>query len=139
MSFKLDWHPPEIEPITATFSWDVPYAAIVHEGGVTSTGYIYSARPWTDAAIQEDVFMEDVLYDAYVENGENLNKAFISAMWTLFDSFHNMMSAWEWYWPDDTKRKNGTFVRAGDRDIIDLGNLYDSQTLEFSIGGDVDV
>jgi len=136
MSFTLDWHPPEIAPIKATFSWGVDYAAQVHEGAARADGTVQPARPWTDAAlIETDV--EGDIFDAYQET-ENVEEAFIAGMWSLFDAFQFMILDPRWYWDRATRRRNRTTVDSP-RDIYDLGNLYDSQTLEFSTGGDVDV
>jgi phage gpG-like protein len=44
----------ELRQNVAKYRYSVPYAAIVHEGGVTSTGNIYPARPWIDTAIESD-------------------------------------------------------------------------------------
>lgn len=34
----------------------------------------------------------------------------------------------QFYWPVSTRRKNGRFVEAGNRDIVDTGTLLNSQT-----------
>lgn len=37
----------------ATFTWSTPYAAQVHEGGVTTDGVRFPGRPWTRDPIAE--------------------------------------------------------------------------------------
>lgn len=36
---------------SALIYWDAPHAAIVHEGYVSDSGYLYVGRPWTDTGI----------------------------------------------------------------------------------------
>lgn len=38
---------------SVTFSWPVPYAAQVHEGGVTTDGERFPGRPWTRDPLNE--------------------------------------------------------------------------------------
>ena len=43
----------------------------------------------------------------------------------------DQIKAVKWYWPNDTRRRNGTLVRKGDRDIVDTGNFLRSQRREY--------
>jgi hypothetical protein len=38
---------------SVTFTWPVPYAPQVHEGGVSTTGMRFPGRPWTKAPLEE--------------------------------------------------------------------------------------
>lgn len=46
----------------ATFTWSTPYAAQVHEGGVTTEGVRFPGRPWTRDPIAElpEIFGEEL-------------------------------------------------------------------------------
>lgn len=63
-----------------------------------------------------------------------LAKAFET--WTRFDvndHFRDEFLDEKWDYGRDTKRKNGTFIPAGQRDIYDLGELYKSGRDSFDI------
>jgi hypothetical protein len=124
-----NWNPPKLDLKTAIYTWDVDYAADVHEGK-TGRGGSYPGRPWTDDAIGR-VDMERVMYDAY-QDSHDIQQAFFDFAQTYYTEFHISMESNTWDWSRATRRKSGEYVEAGSRDIIDLGNLYDSQSLEFA-------
>lgn len=45
----------------------------------------------------------------------------------LDEEFDRQMRKVKWDWPNDTHRKNGKLIRAGDRDIIDTQKLFNSK------------
>ena len=103
----------------AVFSWNVPYAAVVHEGATQKNGGIIPARPWTKAAIAEFDFdgTMQALTNAY---GGDIDKAFKETCMILGQKFTQQISAPIWNWTD-----------GGTRDIVDTGALRASQQLEF--------
>jgi hypothetical protein len=44
------------DPSTATVTYDVDYAAAVHDGHITSNGSIVTGRPWTEEAARNTDF-----------------------------------------------------------------------------------
>ena len=48
----------------------------------------------------------------------------------LNQEFDRQMTTKHWYWDNDTLRKNKQLVKAGFRDIVDLGKLIDSKRFE---------
>lgn len=69
------------------------------------------------------------MQEAY-ERTEDLQQAFFDFGQVYYDEFHVSMEDSIWSWPKETLRKSGERVTSP-RDIIDLGNLYNSQKLEF--------
>ena len=125
-----NWNPPQIVNKTGIYSWDVSHAAITHEGGETEDGGYILPRPWTDRAISEvDVELE---FKTAWDDTYSLDESFESLANVLFGEFHIAMADPVWNWPRATQRKSGEFVPAGQRNIIDFGDLYNSQFLEFS-------
>jgi len=124
-----NWNPPKLTQKTATYTWDVDYAAITHEGGMSEDGGYIFPRPWTDRAIAE-TNLEREFKAGWDETG-SLDEAFIGLANTMFGEFHIAMADSVWNWPYSTERKSGESVPAGPRNIIDLGDLYRSQALVF--------
>jgi len=63
-----------------------------------------------------------------------LSKAFET--WTRFDvndHFRDQFFEEKWDYGRDTKRKDGSFINAGNRDIYDLGTLYKSGRDSFDV------
>ena len=56
------------------------------------------------------------LHEALKETGEKLDK-----------EFQEQITTSKWDWPNDTLRKNKQFIPKGSRDIVDMGDLRDSQ------------
>jgi hypothetical protein len=123
-----NWNPPQLSIHTARYEWDVDYATKVHEGDVTASGGIYPARPWTDDALSR-TDIEKEFRQAWIDT-EDLDIMFRDVGTVMFNEFHVSMADEKWNWPRTTHRKNQTVVDSP-RDIIDLGNLYNSQSLEF--------
>lgn len=48
----------------------------------------------------------------------------------LDQEFDRQMTTKHWYWDNDTLRKNKQFIKAGLRDIVDLGKLIGSKRYE---------
>lgn len=123
-----NWNPPEISASTCVYTWDVPYAALVHEGAVGLNSN-YPARPWTDYATSQTNLTEH-FQQTYTQT-QSLDLAFEMAATALFDEFHDAIIDPIWDWPTTTYRLNGEIVRPGPRDIFDTGDLYRSQSMEF--------
>jgi hypothetical protein len=122
-----NWNPPVLKLRTARYEWDVDYATEVHEGRTGADGS-YPGRPWTDDALGR-VDVERVMQESY-ERTDDIQQAFFDFAQVYYDEFHVSMEDSIWSWPKETLRKSGERV-GSPRDIIDLGNLYNSQTLEF--------
>lgn len=118
-----NWNPPTLEYRKAVFTWDTEYAAQVHEGA----GENYPARPWVDNAIAQ-LDLEQEFSDGYRE-GEDLNKAFLHLTDMVSEQCLYELENPVYDWPRETRRRSGDVVTSP-RDIYDLGNLYDSQSVE---------
>lgn len=123
-----NWNPPELSFHTARYEWDVDYATKVHEGDISKSGNIYPARPWTDDAIGR-IDIEKEFRQAWIDT-EDLDTMFQEVGTVMFNEFHVSMADPIWSWPGVTTRKNSDIV-GSPRDIVDLGTLYHSQTLEY--------
>ncbi|MEO0824933.1 MAG: hypothetical protein AAFY20_09365 [Cyanobacteria bacterium J06639_14] len=123
---KLFWNPPKITKNLGRYTYDIHYAALVHEGGDSSQVH-YPARSWTDrAAAEADV--EAKFAEFYQQTG-NLDAAFnLLVDWFAGQMQDKLMSA-EWAWPHITLRENGD-VAGLIRDIFDMGELYRSLQVE---------
>jgi hypothetical protein len=126
-----NWNPPELNFNKAIYTWDVDYAEKVHEGSISSSGNIYPARPWTDDAIGR-MDIEQEFRQAYIAT-DDLNNSFEELSQILFNEFHVSMASKIWGWPGITTRKSGEIV-GSPRDIRDLGNLYESQSVSLEYG-----
>ena len=127
-----NWNPPTIEKPKAQVIWDVPYAAMVHEGAET-LDIVYPPRPWTDYAIAEMDFNR--LFSQRLEEID-LQSIFNRIVNEFIDLSEEAMSMPIWYWPVTTRRFNGQVVPPGERDIYDTGELFDSLVVEY-LGGAV--
>jgi hypothetical protein len=126
-----NWNPPKLTANKAIYSWDVDYAEKVHEGEIGKNGNVYPARPWTDDALGR-MDIEQEFRQAWIAH-EDLNDSFEELSQILFNEFHVSMASEIWNWPRDTERKSGERV-GSPRTIIDLGNLYESQSVSFEYG-----
>ena len=124
-----NWNPPELNINKTTYLWDVEYATAVHEGEITKDGNILPARPWTDYTIGQ-INAEQEFRQAYIDS-EDLSEAFQDFSTVLFNEFHVSMASDVFSWPRETVRKSGE-IASSPRNIFDLGNLYNSQSMEFS-------
>lgn len=121
-----NWNPPQLNYKKATYSWNVPYAADVHEGVITNNA-VKPARPWTDYAVgQIDAEKE---FQAAYNDTEDLTESFQSLVSVYFGEFQNAITSPIWRWNRVTYRKSGEVV-SSPRDIYDLGNLFRSQEVE---------
>lgn len=119
------WNDPGIEDVTLKFTWGVNYASAVHEGD-PHTGR--PARPWTDDVIAKND-IEGIFVDCFEESGYEIHQAwemFASKMNTLFRE-QIESPVYDWY--GTTVRRSGEIVDSP-RNIVDLGNLRDSQRWE---------
>ena len=123
-----NWNPPKLDYTIARYTWDVDYATDVHEGFIRD-GIIFPARPWTDDALGR-VDVEEEFRQAWIDS-EDLNESFRDFAQVIFNEFRVSMADPIWNWPRDTQRKSGEYVEAGNRNIIDTQELYNSQKLEF--------
>ena len=64
--------------------------------------------------------------DLFEKMGE---KAMNAYSMELNEALDEEIKAVKWFWPNDTKRRNGQFIRRGLRDIVDTGALRDSKTM----------
>lgn len=123
---RLTWNPPKITNNLGRYTYDIHYAALVHEGA-DSSQFHYPARPWTDRAAAE-ADMEAQFKQFYQQTG-SVNAAFnLLVEWFAEQMQAKLMSS-EWPWPHLTLRENGS-VAGLVRDIFDTGDLYRSLQVE---------
>lgn len=122
-----NWNPPTITNRNATYSWNVDYAALVHEGNYEAG---YPARPWVDNAVSAIDFEAD--FAVKYRKSESLDAAFLHVVDVLSEQSLFELTNPVYDWPRNTQRRSGEFVRAGLRDIYDTGRLYSSQSVEVS-------
>ena len=128
MAYITNWNPPMVYDRTCTYEWDVPHAALAHEGAI-GDDFIYPARPWADHAVgQVDAEAE---FKVAWDETENLNDSFKSLASVYFGEFHIAMADPIWNWPRITERQSGE-IAGFQRNIIDLGDLYNSQKMTFT-------
>tara|TARA_R100000406_G_scaffold67338_1_gene47825 strand:- start:121 stop:552 length:432 start_codon:yes stop_codon:yes gene_type:complete len=60
--------------------------------------------------------------------GKALHEALKDTAKKLDTEFQEQITTSKWNWPNDTLRKNKQFIPAGNRDIVDMGDLRDSQS-----------
>lgn len=125
-----NWNPPKLTVNKAVYEWGVDYATDVHEGAIRGDT-VFPARPWTDDAIGR-TDLEKEFRQAYIDT-EDLNQSFEDLAQIMFNEFHVSMASDIWTWPRTTFRKNSDVVDSP-RDIVDLGNLYESQSLSLEYG-----
>lgn len=98
----------------ATFRSEADYSADVH-----------AQRPFMDAAIAEIDIIE-TLRDNF--NGD-IHEAFDKTAEVIHEEIKQQIQDKKWKWGNVTRRRNGQVV-GSPRDIVDTGNLLNSQTLE---------
>lgn len=122
-----NWNPPQLNHTKATYSWNVPYAADVHEGYYTDEEFM-PPRPWTEIAISE--ILPELEFKYAYEQTNNLTESFDYLIDVYFNQFRNTIVSDLYNWPRATQRKSGEYVEAGLRNIKDTGELLRSQQLE---------
>lgn len=60
--------------------------------------------------------------------GKALHEALKDTAKKLDAEFQDQITTSKWDWPNDTLRKNKQFIPKGNRDIVDMGDLRDSQS-----------
>ncbi|MGA1433128.1 MAG: hypothetical protein ACO32T_05050 [Candidatus Nanopelagicaceae bacterium] len=109
-------------------SWNVPYAAAVHEGTTTVNGKEKPARPWVDVAIKEYDFL-DKYADSFSQSS-NFKQAFLEMSEGFGETCQSNISDTRWQWPRTTVRKSGAVVDSP-RDIVDTGELRNSYEVKY--------
>lgn len=127
MAKFTSWNPPKVKPQAAKFISGAEYSANVHEGGdPRPDGTRTPARRFIDAAVAETPIEEEI-----VENFDgDVNEAFEAGARLLHQNIKGMILDKRWEWDRLTRRKNSE-VAGTLRDIVDTGELYRSQSLEF--------
>jgi hypothetical protein len=124
---RLDWHPPKIESVTATYSWSVLYAARVYFGGSTDEGSI-PGRNWTDPAIAR-LDLPQLFADKFKAN-PNIRSAFISTAEELGDEFKSVIDDYEFNIPSSSRKRF--------KDLPTMNTISDSEDLKNSQSMEVD-
>ncbi|XHX80949.1 MAG: hypothetical protein RBJ76_13755 [Stenomitos frigidus ULC029] len=114
---------------TAVFSWNVNYAAAVHNGARLKSGGTLKARPWVTVALREFDF-QGTFAKLLIEYGGDSDRAFRETCELLGVKFRTLITSAVWQWGGLTRRKDGT-TAGTTRDIVDTGRLRDSQHLDF--------
>lgn len=121
-----------ISPKTATYTWSANYAPIVHEGGTRKDGSDFPARPWVWRTVglngQERRY--DIVQDFNdkIRTANSFDELFEDIATELNSEFRKTIEAEIFAWDATTKRKNSSTVTSP-RDIVDLGNLRNSQSM----------
>lgn len=125
---QINWRNIDIKTRKAIYKWDVDYAAIVHEGGTTSTKQDYPARPWVNRTVEGRFDIVNA-FEQELNTASTYDAMFDNVAEQLGDAFKQSIEAEIYSWDNETKRKNGMIV-GSPRDIVDIGDLRDSQTME---------
>jgi hypothetical protein len=121
-----------ISPKTATYTWSANYAPIVHEGGTRKDGSDLPARPWVWRTVglngQERRY--DIVQDFNdkIRTANSFDELFEDIATELNSEFRKTIEAEIFAWDATTKRKNSSTVTSP-RNIVDLGNLRNSQSM----------
>lgn len=126
---KLIWNDCTVEPQSALFGWGDPKALEVHEGTLRGDGTMTPARRWTDVGLADCDPMKEFVNHF---NGSP-EKAFQAMAEELSNSFQEAITAPIYDWDRITLRSTGELV-GSPRDIVDTGELRDSQYLVLSEG-----
>lgn len=131
----LKWNPPKLpSKKTAEYTWSpvsesgFHYAAVVHNGAKLRNGGDFPPRPWTQRALSE-VNLADAFADSF-KRTDSLSRAFEDTAQIYNRENQRAIASRVWSWPNKTRRASGELAGRR-RDIVDLGNLLDSQRLEF--------
>ena len=114
--------------LRAIHSWNIPYAAAVHEGTTSVNGNEKPARPWVDVAIREYDFLER--FSGSFSQSHNFRQAFIEMSEGFGENCQSNISDTRWQWPRTTVRKSGAVVDSP-RDIVDTGELKNSYQVQY--------
>lgn len=123
---KAKWNDLKLEPSKATIKYTAGHAAAIHNGATYRDGRPdLPPSPWVLTTVKETdcpaLFVSNY-------NGD-VKRAFALFIEDLALKMQTNLATKRWYHPRDTQRKNGELVKAGNRDRIDLGELYDSQEI----------
>jgi hypothetical protein len=116
--------------ITAILSWNVPYAAAVHEGATFKSGTEMPSRPWVIYSAEEYDFLSQYKYN-FIHNSYNFRQAFINVANEFGEVCQESIRSPVWQWNRLTVRRSGEVVTSP-RNIVDLGNLLASYSLEIN-------
>lgn len=121
---KAKWNKLNLEPQNAKIKYTARHAMAIHQGATYKDNRPdLPASPWVLTTVKETdcpaLFVDNYKGD--------VKRAFALFIESLAAKMQTNLAAIRWYHPRDTQRKNGEFVKAGLRDRIDTGELYDSQ------------
>ena len=125
---KITWNPPEVRSRVAHLISEVDYSAVVYFGATRADGTRTPPRPFlTDAASEVDYAYEfAVRYKAT----KSIDNAFDGVADALYENIKAVIKDERYFWDRVTHRRSGDVV-GSPRDIYDMGDLYNSQRLEF--------
>ncbi len=121
------WNPPKFEHTRAVHGWHESHAPFVHNGVTRLDGSKMPARPWVDRTLSE-IDVKQLIANEIKKAGD-ISKGFHNANLIIAQYFQMSIESPEWEWDRETRRKNGEIVLSP-RNIVDLGNLRDSQDLK---------
>ncbi len=126
---KAKWNLPELPRQKAVYRWKAEHAVFVHQGYQRQDGTEAPARPWTEYALsQTDI--ADIFHTEYVRANGNMLRAWIATAERLDGEFRAAIEAEVYGWDRETVRSGGETV-GSPRDIVDTGELRESQELSF--------
>lgn len=124
---KLTWNPPALSKRLCKFAWAADYAADVWLGQ-NDKGFPSWPRRWTDEAIA--VFNPERIFADSFRVTNDLDRSFVEMCDEFDDLLREAIESDIYYWGGTTFRQNGDVV-GSPRDIVDTGNLRDSQFKRF--------
>lgn len=125
---KANWNKLNIpRKQTATLKWSAKHAATRHEGATLRNGTELPAEPWIDETVQQ--FNATEVYAKSFQESEDFVQAFTEMATQFGEKSQEIIETPMWEWPRETVRQNGTVV-GSPRDIVDMGELRDSYTME---------
>jgi hypothetical protein len=114
----------------ATLLWAVPYAAAVHNGASLRNGGEIIPRPWVTSTARNFEFTS-IYIDSFNPASLNFIQAFQSTAIAFGEACQASVKSSIWQWNRITVRRSGEVV-SSPRNIIDLGNLFNSYSINFS-------
>lgn len=127
---KASFKRPNIQPVKAIYKWGgptAPYAPLVFYGYTSRTGLDMPGRDWVQVAR-----MQVNLTSEFVKQFRTVQSLAIAfeAVTNLFnDELRAAIESDVYQWPRITRRRSGQIARSP-RNIVDLGNLRNSQSME---------
>ena len=126
---KVKWNFPELPKQKAVYTWHCDHAVFVHQGYQRQDGTEAPARRWTDYALSQ-ADLANIFHTELVRANGNMLRAWIATAERFDGELRAAIEAEVYGWDRETVRSSGETV-SSPRDIIDTGELRESQELSF--------